>query len=166
MCSSPGRDRQLWHAWSVGGQNWSGWEPLGGRLTSAPDGAAWAPNRLDVAGRGQDGSVWHLAWAGGWLPWEWLGGQVIGGQAAVSPAPNQLDVIARGSDDRVFIRSWFGSGWSPWSPLNGGATGFDPDATTAGGRTVVYARAGNALTYVSVRSSPTAPYGGWAWLVP
>lgn len=36
------------------GQGWSGWESLGGTLTSAPTVSSWQNNRLDVFGRGTD----------------------------------------------------------------------------------------------------------------
>ncbi|HSH61110.1 MAG TPA: hypothetical protein VK988_16015, partial [Acidimicrobiales bacterium] len=48
----------------------SGWEPLGGHLTSGPAVASWGENRLDTFVRGPDNALWHKAWDGwGWTPW-------------------------------------------------------------------------------------------------
>ena len=41
---------------------WSGWEDLGGVLTSAPAAASWQPNRLDVFAKGQNNALWHIYW--------------------------------------------------------------------------------------------------------
>jgi autotransporter family porin len=64
-----GTDAQLWHRRWEAGRGWSGWQPLGGRLTSGPTATSWGPGRIDVAARGTDGSVvrrWydHGAWVG------------------------------------------------------------------------------------------------------
>jgi peptidoglycan/xylan/chitin deacetylase (PgdA/CDA1 family) len=61
----------LWHrCWN--GAGWSGWEDLGGVLTSAPTVASSAAGHLDVFVRGADSQMWHKWWDGtswsGWLP--------------------------------------------------------------------------------------------------
>ena len=38
---------------------WSGWESLGGKLTSGPAAASWSEGRLDVFARGTDNALWH-----------------------------------------------------------------------------------------------------------
>ena len=45
-----GTDHQLWHKWWANG--WSGWEPLGAVLASAPAAVASSAGRLDVFVRG------------------------------------------------------------------------------------------------------------------
>ena len=75
-------NRQIVHkAWDGG--RWlpltAEWEPLGGRFTSPPAVASWAPHRLDIFGLGLDLQMFHKAWDGHqWLPssiaWEALGG--------------------------------------------------------------------------------------------
>ena len=42
--------------------SWGGWESLGGMLTSPPDVAARAANRLDVFATGTDSALWHRGW--------------------------------------------------------------------------------------------------------
>ena len=71
-------DDGLWHRWYVGGQGWSGWEPLGGNLGSGPDVSSWAEGRLDVFALGTDNKLRHKWYVRGqgWFPqgpWENLG---------------------------------------------------------------------------------------------
>jgi hypothetical protein len=51
----------MWHKWFQGG--WSGWEDLGGILTSAPSAVSWGPNRIDCFVMGTDSALWHKWWA-------------------------------------------------------------------------------------------------------
>jgi hypothetical protein len=52
-----GGDNALWHKWFQNG--WSGWESLGGYLTSSPAAASWSYGRIDVFVRGGDNALWH-----------------------------------------------------------------------------------------------------------
>jgi C1A family cysteine protease len=47
--------------------SWSGYENLGGLITSRPNAASWSANRIDVVARGLDSAVWHRWWDGAWL---------------------------------------------------------------------------------------------------
>jgi hypothetical protein len=51
----------MWHKWFAGG--WSGWESLGGVLTSAPAAVSWQANRIDTFVSGTDSALWHKWWA-------------------------------------------------------------------------------------------------------
>ncbi|MDD7942985.1 hypothetical protein PHK61_31740, partial [Actinomycetospora lutea] len=42
---------------------WSGWESLGGVLTSEPAAVSWRSDRIDVFVRGTDNALWHKWWA-------------------------------------------------------------------------------------------------------
>jgi len=54
---------------------WSGWEDLGGILSSGIGVSSWAANRLDCFVRGTDNAMWHKWWNGAaWSGWESLGG--------------------------------------------------------------------------------------------
>lgn len=56
---------------SWGGSSWSGWESLGGSLTSLPTVTAWSANRLDVFVTGTDYAAYHRGWDGSaWSDWE------------------------------------------------------------------------------------------------
>ncbi len=45
-CFSQGTDSAMWHKW-WNGFAWSGWENLGGYITSKPNCVSWGPNRID-----------------------------------------------------------------------------------------------------------------------
>jgi hypothetical protein len=51
----------MWHKWFQNG--WSGWEDLGGILTSAPAAVSWGQNRIDTFVSGTDSALWHKWWA-------------------------------------------------------------------------------------------------------
>ena len=53
---------------------YSGWESLGGVLTSGPAVSSWDDGRLDVFVRGTDKALWHKWFDGRWSGWESLGG--------------------------------------------------------------------------------------------
>src|SRR6266851_1111660 len=53
--------------------HWSGWEDLGGVITSGVGAASWAANRLDCFVKGQNNHMWHKWWNGSaWSGWEEL----------------------------------------------------------------------------------------------
>ena len=53
-----GTSGALWHRWYASGV-WSGWESLGGYLTSSPAAAGSGGNRIDVLVRGGTGALWQ-----------------------------------------------------------------------------------------------------------
>ncbi|WP_108718751.1 hypothetical protein [Miniimonas sp. S16] len=130
-----GTDNALWHKWfrrgtfGIGG-GWSGWESLGGVLTSDPAAVSWSEGRIDVFVRGTDNALWHKWFAGGWSGWESLGGVLTSGPGVSSWAPGRLDVFVRGTDNAMWHK-WFQAGWSGWESLGGVLTS-DPDAVSWG----------------------------------
>ncbi|MGC5224191.1 hypothetical protein ACPW96_16595, partial [Micromonospora sp. DT81.3] len=87
-------------------------ESLGGALADAPHAVSWAPNRLNVFGRGTDGTLQHWAWDGTvWGGPESLGGALADAPHAVSWAPNRLDVFGRGTDGTLQHWAWDGTVW-------------------------------------------------------
>lgn len=110
----------------------SGFQTLGGSLTSAPDAASWGGGQLAVFARGTDSGLWTNPrnggrW-GGWLP---MGGvlQTGSGPGAVSWGPGRLDVFVRGTDDALWHRWFDGGRWSGWESL-GGVLASGPDAAS------------------------------------
>jgi hypothetical protein len=77
----PGRDdvfvrgvnSDLQHAYFANG-SWSGWESLGGYITSDPTAASRQANIVDVFARGTDAALWSRAYVNGWYNWYSLGG--------------------------------------------------------------------------------------------
>jgi hypothetical protein len=53
-------DNAMWHKWWA--NSWSGWESLGGTLTSDPAAVSWGPNRIDTFVKGADNALWHKWW--------------------------------------------------------------------------------------------------------
>ncbi len=100
-------------------QAWSGWESLGGYLTTAPTAVSWSNGRIDVFGRGSDNALYHKWFDGGWSGWESLGGTLTSGPGASSWASGRLDLFVRGTDNAMYHK-WFQSGWSGWESLGGG----------------------------------------------
>ena len=116
----------LWGAliWPLGrNPQWTGWEDLGGNLTSPPAVASWGSNRLDVFAAGHDQKLAHKWWDGSkWHDWQSLGGTFKDGPAAVSWGPNRIDVFVRGLDDHLGHLWWNGSAWEGWEDLGGNLT--------------------------------------------
>jgi hypothetical protein len=139
-----GTDSALWHkCWT--GSAWSGWQSLGGVLTSSPGATSWGPGILHVFARGADGHLMQKAYAGDWGGWQDLGGDIKPGTtpAAVSWGPNRIDVFATGTDAACWHKCWTGSGWSGWENLGGVQTS-SPGATSWGvGILHVYVRGTN-----------------------
>jgi hypothetical protein len=122
-----------------GGAGWSGWESLGGILTSGPAVTSWAPGRLDVFVRGTDNALWHKWFSNGWSGWESLGGVLTSDPAAVSWGPNRIDVFVRGTDNALWHK-WFSNGWSGWESLGGGLTSGPAVASWGSNRLDVFVR--------------------------
>src|SRR5450756_2404208 len=99
---------------------WTGWQSLGGIVTSAPSAASWGPNRADVFALGQDHGLWHRWWDGAaWGGWESLGGLLTSAPSVVSWGPNRLDIVAVGGDNAVWHKWWDGTAWGGWESLGG-----------------------------------------------
>lgn len=110
---------------------WSGWESLGGIITSRPSAVSWGPNRIDVVARGTDSAVWHRWWDGSaWHGWESLGGIVHGAPAICSWTGGRLDIFAVGTNHHLFHK-WYQGGWSGWEDL-GGVLSSEPAAVSWG----------------------------------
>ncbi|MEG2539289.1 MAG: sialidase [Clostridium sp.] len=101
---------------------WSGWEDLGGILTSAPAACSFAKNRIDVFARGTDKAMWHKWWNGRWSGWENLSGVLESAPAACSFSYNRIDTFVRGTDDAMYHKWWNGDRWSSWESLGGSLT--------------------------------------------
>lgn len=150
-----GAGNQLWHKWmdpAIGG--WSGWyqmiPPKGhGNVASGPDSASWAPNRVDVVARVEDGTVEHWYWDGS----EWYVDNLSGGTkfdpTVSAPEAGKLNVFAVGGDNQLWHK-WYDpaiGGWSAWyqmSLVTHGALTSGPDSVSwAPNRVDVVARAGD-----------------------
>jgi hypothetical protein len=117
------------------------WTSLGGTLTSGPDAASWATNRLDVFLRGSNNGLWQTTWNGSsWGAQQSLGGGLTSDPGASSWGTNRIDVFARGQDNALWHIWWNGAAWSGWYSL-GGVLGSGHDASAwSANRLDVFAR--------------------------
>jgi len=132
---------ELWNELATKFTGATPWNSLGGALTSGPDAASWAPNRIDVFARASDNSLEQATWngttLGAWVP---LGGVLTSDPGAVSWGPGRIDIFARGSDNALWHLSWGSTGWSAWQPL-GGSLASGPDVASWGpNRLDIFAR--------------------------
>lgn len=131
----PGRDdvfvrgvnSDLQHAYFANG-SWSGWESLGGYITSDPTAASRQANIIDVFVRGTDAALWSRAYVNGWYNWYSLGGIIVdglqssrSGPTAISVVPGTLDIYAASSVDGNLYRKSYSdaTSWLAW--VNTGA---------------------------------------------
>jgi len=133
-----GTDSALWHK-SYNGTSWSGWESLGGNLTSSPAATSNTTNNIQVFARGTDGGVWQKTYNNGWSDdWQSLGGQVAAG---TGPAVSQdLWVIVQGTDHQLWQKVAGGheADWrAPGSPPEALATASPAATLNVAGHTVV-----------------------------
>ena len=103
-----GTDGALWHK-SYTGSSWSGWQSLGGKLTSSPAATSPASGVIDVFVRGTDGALWERTTTNGgtsWSNWASLGGQLASGTGpAVCSQGSRLDVFVQGTDGALYQKT-------------------------------------------------------------
>lgn len=111
-------DGSLGHQFEVAGQQ-SGWEQLGGYLTSSPAAISFSPGTLEVFARGGDNGLWTIRWTGtSWSGWSLVGGILTSGPgAAVDPDSGRARLGVRGMDGtlwEVLLRpDWQGVSFKP-----------------------------------------------------
>jgi hypothetical protein len=146
-----GEDAALWHIACSGfcnGPTWSGWQSLGGALTSLPVAVSWGPNRIDAFAIGTDNGLRHIAWNGStWSGWESLGGDPTSPPAVVSWGPNRLDIFIRGSDYGLWHKAWNGNAWSSWESLGGFLTSAPAAVSWGPNRIDIFVRGGDYSLY-------------------
>jgi hypothetical protein len=122
-------------------KQWSGWQNLGGIITSGPALSTWAEGRLDAFAKGQDDALWHKWWDGSkWHSWQSLSGQFKDAPAAVSWGNNRIDVFVRGMNDHLWHKWWDGSTWHDFQDLAGVITSAPAVSSWAADRLDVFAK--------------------------
>ena len=147
---------------------WSGWQYLGGTLTSGPGATSRNPGGLTVFFRGTDGAIWYRDYvAGSWGPWASIGGSVAAntGPAVASWGSGRLDVFVECTNGALYQKTYTTTGgWSGWQYLGGTLTS-GPGATSRnpGGLTVFFRGTDGAVyyrDYVGGSWGPLASIGG------
>jgi hypothetical protein len=92
---------------------WNQWENLCASphpncaITSGPDVASWAANRLDIFAAGAGNKMFHRVWTGtAWGPWEDMGGFLTADPGVVSWAGRRVDVFVRGANNFLYYRRY------------------------------------------------------------
>ena len=145
----------------------SGWQPLGGKLTTEPVIGSNKDGRLEAFARGTDNALWHC-WqtsaGGAWSGWASLGGVITSVPAVVANADGRMEVFARGTDGALW-HVWQtapNNGWSGWATLGGVITS-NPGATrNADGRVEVFARGTDGGLWHLWQRGPKKGWSGWA----
>jgi peroxiredoxin len=156
-----GTDHALWTKYHQSASGWSGWQSLGGTLTSSPASTSPGSGLINVFVRGTDGAIWEKTTTNGgssWSGWHSLGGQIPAGTgpAACSWGSGRLDLFVQGTDGALWHKWYTGTSWSGWESLGGTLTS-SPAATSPG----------SGLIDVSARGSDGAlwykDWNGAAW---
>jgi hypothetical protein len=114
-----GTDYALYHRF-FNGTTWSsGWENLGGDLTSPPAVIA-QPNRLDVFALAADHSMTQRSWTPtGWSDWTALGGCFTTVPVALAGPGGRIDLFSRGPDGMIYKSAFTSNAWTDWTLLGG-----------------------------------------------
>lgn len=115
---------------------------------AAPMGvSSWGSDRLDLFGKGVDGTLKHKVFNGRWSGWESLGGAITSGPSAVSWGSGRIDVVARGVNGDVQHRAYSNGTWGSWESLGGGILN-EPSITSWGSNHLdVFVRGTNNAIY-------------------
>ena len=150
-------------------QAWSGWDSLGGVITSDVALGKNKDGRLEAFARGTDGAVWHrwqTAPNSGWSGWDSLGGVITTEIAVANNQDGRLEIFARGTDNALWHK-WQtapNSGWSGWDSLGGSITGPAAAGRNADGRLEVFARGTDGAVWHKWQTAPNSGWSGWASL--
>jgi len=148
---------------------WSGWNSLGGLLTSDPSVFINSDGRLEAFARGTDNSLWHI-WqqvphAGPWSAWASLGGGITSDPAVIDNSDGRLEVFARGTDNalwHIWQQAPHAGPWSGWASLGGGITSDPAVALNSDGRLEVFVRGTDNALWNIWQQAPHA--GPWSKL--
>ena len=143
-----GMNGALYHQSYTG--TWSGWESLGGYLTSSPAAVSPASGVIDVFVRGSNGALYEKTTTNGGTTWAWssLGGQIPAGTApaASSWGAGRLDVFVEGMNGALYHQSYTGT-WSGWESLGGYLTSSPAAVSPASGVIDVFVRGSNGALW-------------------
>ena len=147
----------------------SGWQSLGGKLTTEPVVRANKDGRLEAFARGTDNALWHcwqMTPGGIWSGWASRGGVITSTPCVASNADGRLEVFARGTDGALW-HLWQtapNSSWSGWVSLGGVITSEPTAVNNADGRVEVFARGTDGGLWHIWQRGGQQGWSGWASL--
>ena len=139
----------------------SGFEVLGGSLTSGAGAFSCSAGQLGAFVLGGNGVVWWKTTNfNGWSAWTLVGGDVIGNPAAAcQPSTISLDLYTQGVNLALYHRLWIGSAWNAWENLGGSLTSGPGAASCAAGSADVFVLGGDGVVWR--KSFRTGTWSGW-----
>lgn len=154
-----GTDRALWTRVYDPDSGWSGWNSMGGGMSSDADATTDGDDNVHVFARGDDRRLyWKLRSAGGqWSPWSPLGGGLASGPGACGNGDNRIEVFVRGNDNALWRLTFYGDRWSSWVRLGGILTSAIDPARSGTGDIHMFTRGGDRALW----GRRLAPGGGW-----
>lgn len=144
----------------------SGWQSLGGLLTTPPAAANNLDGRIEIFARGTDNALWHIwqtAPNNGWSGWGSMGGIITSKPAVGRNQDGRLEVFARGNDGALW-HIWQtapNNGWSGWASLGGIITNDPVVGTNKDGRLEVFARGTDGALWHIWQTAPNNGWSGW-----
>lgn len=162
-----GTDNALWWNHQTSRGTWTGWQSLGGSLTSKPSAAtAQSSGLLSVFVRGTDGAVFSRTLsASGWAPWQYRGAVLLAGTApSAAYGSRGLMISAVGTDRRayLFVAGFGGYGFDNIGGQTTSSAAVTAVHSTSGDLAVVFIRGTDgALHAKQVVNPATNPNGAW-----
>jgi Astacin (Peptidase family M12A) len=149
-----GTDKAGKHQSWRSGVGWSGWENMGGVLTTGVDSVSWGPNRIDVVSRNSWNRIVRNAWINGWSGWADQGGSLSSSTPTIaSKSVNHLDMFAQFADGTLNKLSWE-LGWEQSFGPAGGSPLAQPDVVSDDvARFDVVGLSGGLVRHESVRNN-------------
>ena len=160
-----GTNGALYQKTSTG--SWSGWQNLGGKLTSSPAATSPTSGVLDVFVRGSNGALYSKQLSGGaWGSWDKIGGQLAPGTgpAADAQSANSLDVFVQGTNHALYYTHWNGATWSAWKSLGGVLTSSPAATSPSTGVIDVFVRGTDGALWSRTTTNGGATWSNWASL--
>ena len=145
----------------------SGWQSLGGRLTTEPVIGTNKDGRLEAFARGTDNALWHcwqMTPGGTWSGWASRGGVITSVPSVVSNGDGRLEVFARGSNGALWHiwQTTPNGSWGGWASLGGVITS-NPSATrNSDGRVEVFARGTDGALWHVWQKGAQQGWSAWA----
>ncbi len=147
----------------------TGFQSLGGTLTSRIAVGRNKDGRLEAFALGTDNALWHTwqtAPNGGWSGWGSLGGLLAGDPCVAANADGRLEVFARGANNTL-MHIWQtapNNGWSAWASQGGIITSNPGCGRNLDGRLEVFARGADGNLWHIWQTAPNGGWSGWASL--
>ncbi len=145
---------------------WSGYNRLGGVITSDPAVGRNADGRMEVFVRGTDNalySIWQTTPSSGWAGYQRLGGVLTSDPVVVRNADGRLEVFVRGTDQSLW-HIWQtapNNGWSGYHRLGGTLTSNIAVGQNADGRLEVFVRGTDNALWHMWQVTPNGDWSGW-----